>query len=366
MQSLFRSLFFICIILKFAIEKSISPIEVCFFLGILTINIIKEKFYCSLYLLILEFILITVACTYDKSFILLYGVLTFDVGLLKRYELLIPVYILVIYFNQSIFVAEYLLIVTTGFMFGCLNLTLNEKVSSFRETYDNERRYRYELESAKKRLLNAAKETAYIAEIRERNRIAREIHDTVGHSMAGLLMQLQAAYKIREKNEEKSMELLKKSIDGLSETLNLMRDTVHNMKPHDTISVDYIQSIIDNFKFCPIEFKCIGNFNLLSPEIIETISTNIKESLTNASKYSKASKIEVSININEKYVRFYIKDDGIGIKKFKEGFGLEGIRDRVRSLGGSVSISGDDGFLIVCNIPIDRKKGGVIFESNNS
>jgi signal transduction histidine kinase len=98
---------------------------------------------------------------------------------------------------------------------------------------------------------------------------------------------------------------------------------------------------------------------------METIVTNIKEALTNITKYSSATKAYISIEVNEKYIRLYIKDNGVGSKKIKEGLGLSGMRERVRNVGGSISISSEDGFLIVCIIPIDSK-GGKIFETTNS
>jgi len=64
----------------------------------------------------------------------------------------------------------------------------SEEASRFTSTLDNERRLRYELEQAKAQLLHASKEIFGITEVKERNRIAREIHDSVGHNLAGTLI----------------------------------------------------------------------------------------------------------------------------------------------------------------------------------
>lgn len=116
--------------------------------------------------------------------------LAYDAGSKNMQLLAIPAAAFGMYFSGSSNIMETLALIVIAFMFGNLTLRFNEKLSSFKKTYDTERRYRYELEAAKQRLLNSAKETAYIAEIRERSRIAREIHDTVGHSLAGILIQL--------------------------------------------------------------------------------------------------------------------------------------------------------------------------------
>lgn len=214
-----------------------------------------------------------------------------------------------------------------------------------------------ELEDAKKKLLNSAKESAYIAEIKERNRIAREIHDSVGHSIAGILFQLQAVQKLAGKDKEKSDNLLQDSIKRLSESLEVMRNAVHNIKPGNAVGLEYITVIINNFNYCPVNFKHSGDFNTLPGNVLETISSDIKEALTNAYKYSKAAAIEIKIDITDAAVRVYIKDNGEGCPNLKEGFGLLGIRERIKSLGGTVSISGENGFIIVYVIPLGIDRG---------
>ena len=211
-----RIILFIGVICSFVMQKQISFTELCFVLILAGINVFKEKYKNTKAILLLELIIVTVACTYSKNFILLYGILAYDIGVLKLYYAYIPITVLLIYFSSTNNIFENFIITAVCFMYGHLNCKLHEKVSSFREIYDNERRYRYELEDTKERLLNAAKETAYIAEIKERNRIAREIHDTVGHSIAGILMQLQVVDKLMKKDEQKSEELLKNSIESLS------------------------------------------------------------------------------------------------------------------------------------------------------
>ncbi len=66
---------------------------------------------------------------------------------------------------------------------------------NIKKTYDRERKSRYLLEETKRKLIQSVDETARLAEIRERNRIAGEIHDNLGHNLAGNLIQLQAAEK---------------------------------------------------------------------------------------------------------------------------------------------------------------------------
>lgn len=359
MEYLIRVLIFTVIIGKFVLKGNISAVEVAVLLIIASLNIFKHKFKVTWIGLIIEGALAAFGCSYSTNFSLIYALIAYDAGSKNMQLLAIPAAVFGMYFSSLNNVMETLALVVTAFMFGNFNLSFKEELSSFKETYDNERRYRYELEVAKQRLLNSAKETAYIAEIRERNRIAREIHDTVGHSLAGILIQLQAAQKLKHRDEEKSDKLLKDSIERLSEALNVMRNTVHNIKPGNIIGLEYIKSIINNFNYCPVDFKSSGDFNSLPANVLETISSDIKEALTNAYKYSKASAIDIKIDITDSIVRVYIKDNGEGCPSLKEGFGLLGVRERIKNLGGTVSFSGENGFSIVYVIPLGKEKGSI-------
>ncbi|HBG38889.1 MAG TPA: sensor histidine kinase, partial [Clostridiaceae bacterium] len=149
-------------------------------------------------------------------------------------------------------------------------------------------------------------------------------------------------------------------------SLTVIRNTAYNIKPKEEIGIGYIEKLIKEFKFCNVDFKHTGDVLSIPSSIVEIINTNIKEALTNASKYSNADNIIIRLDVNEKFVRLYIKDNGKGAVNIKEGLGLSGMRERVKNAGGSISISGEDGFLIVCIIPLDFGEGGSVFEGFSS
>lgn len=366
MDYLIRLIFLVTVSAKFTVQGSLSEKELAILLILAALNILKHKYRVAWPILAVELVIISIGCIYSSNFVVLYGLIGYDLGIVNILAFVIPTALLALYFSPPSCNMENAAYILLTFMFGRLNRKFADKIDSFKETYDNERRYRYELETAKQRLLNSAKETAYIAEIKERNRIAREIHDTVGHSIAGILIQLQAVQKLMHREEKKAEELLKDSVERLSDTLDVMRNTVHNLRPSNNMSLEYIKNIISNFNYCRVDFSHSGDFNSLPPNIMEAISSDIKEALTNAYKYSKATVINIKIDITEAFVRVYIKDNGEGCANLKEGFGLLGIRERVRNLAGNVSINGENGFMLVIIIPLQREKGVVIFEGNNS
>ena len=357
--------FFFYLIALFALNYNASYEEFIIFLLIVAVNIFKERFSESIFVMLISFSLILIGIFLNRDFGILLCVLIFDFVYKKAYIGIIPILAIAFnfFFNKEL---PLLLLIMIICAIAAYEIEKSEKREIvFKKSLDEERSLRYELEKVRAKLLASAKETAHLTEVSERNRIAREIHDNLGHSISGILIQLQAAYKIHDLDGEKSKIILKKSIDGLSESVSLIRDTVHNIKPKENLGIEYIKKIIKDFEFCTIELKFSGDFNIISSEYIGILGTNIKEALTNAARYSNATKIDIKVDINERFTRLYIKDNGQGCNKIKEGMGLSGMRERIENIGGSISISSDNGFMIVCLMPVSGDdEGRNILESS--
>lgn len=366
MVYLIKLLFLVYMTVLYALSEALGYDKLLMLLLIAFINIIMEKYIKSLPVMLITIALIVFGITLDGYFAILLCLPALDFMYHKIYY---GAAIAGVYCLYNAYVLNYPHLIPLALLCAALAYKLESsknRESVYIKSLDEERKLRYELEQVKDKLLNSSKDVAYLAEVRERNRIAREIHDNIGHSIAGILIQLQVARKLCDDDINKSREMLDKSIAGLSDSLTVLRNTVHNIKPKEDIGVPYIKNIIENFSFCPVDFKFTGDFSTLSPRHTEIIGANIKEALTNASKYSGASKIVISLSLNERYVRLFIKDNGKGCSRIKEGLGLSGMRDRVENMGGSISISSEDGFLIVCLLPFKYKEGDEEYEGTNS
>ena len=363
---LFKCFLFLFTIVKLAATTEITPLEVAIFLAAVSSDIVVERFKQNYFTIIAELLLISYGTYLNYSFSPLYGVLAFNFIYSGYYLGLILSFISGIYFAKNSEVYIFIMSFGLSMMYGYIMKLFNNREKTFKKSFDYERQLRYELESTKARLLNSEKEIEHITEIRERNRIARELHDNIGHSMAGILMELQVVQKLYNKDDETAKKYLESSIEGVSNSLTVIRNTAYNIKPKEEIGIGYIEKLIKEFKFCNVDFKHTGDALSIPPNIIGIINTNIKEALTNASKYSNADNIIIRLDVNEKFVRLYIKDNGKGAVNIKEGLGLSGMRERVKNAGGSISISGEDGFLIVCIIPLDFGEGGSVFEGFSS
>lgn len=356
---IFKLIIYVCTIIEIVTKGNLNAIDVVIFLIILGIDVLIEKFKPRFIVIILQGVLIAIAIYLNMNFMPLLGIATFNLIFSSLY------YYLPIPFIPLIFVdfrnLNFLFLVGSISVLYALFLKKHKERESMYIGYlDKERRLRYEIEKTKAQLLNSQKEISRITEIRERNRIARDIHDNIGHRIAGILMQLQVTEKLYQRKDPKASDYIKKSINELAESLDLIRDTVHNIKPREEYGVELIERIISEYRFCKVNIKYIGNVNEIPVGIMENLVTNIKEALTNASKHSRADEIYIEVSCNEKFVRLYIKDNGVGAKKYKDGLGLSGMKERVKNMGGSIAISGEEGFLIVCMIPINQEARGVL------
>lgn len=348
MKYIYRLIILLYVIFKLLIEKQVGIYQIVILLAMTSSYIFRLKYKNMKGLIFAEIVTVFFTSLYLADMTPLFALSMYDLINLKMYAASALPLILTFFLLQKYDISNTLVLMAVSGVFGYVTGVLEDKEKLYREMFDKEREYNYELERTRKIIMNSAKDAARIAEINERNRIAREIHDNVGHSIAGSLMQLRAADKLIEKGDPKGKELLKNSVNILAESLDLLRNTVHNIKPTVSISMDYIKEIINNFKFCTIDFTSRGDISKLSSDITEAIIANLKELLTNASKYSKATKMDIDLDINEKYVRLYVKDNGVGCANIKEGMGIAGIRERISNLGGSVAVSGKDGFTVVC------------------
>lgn len=208
-------------------------------------------------------------------------------------------------------------------------------------------------------IMKNADNEVYTARLKERNRIAREIHDNVGHMITRVIVQMQAI-KIINKDEKVARQL-----DSVSETLDLamtgIRKSVHEL--HDD-SIDVSIAVNDIIKTLPDRFDVDVNTSIESPADNKTKSCIlgiIKEAVTNISKYSRGDKVRIEVVENNTFWRILVRDNGenperdymlTGDYMASGGLGLKNIASRAASCGGRASVrSGKDGFEIMATLP---------------
>ncbi|NBG86921.1 sensor histidine kinase [Isachenkonia alkalipeptolytica] len=321
------------------------------------IQLIYEKYFPHRGFLVLQLVPLLYGIFMAPYMVLLFPLWVYDMVQEKQlWGILLPVALGIYLEDLEGFWILLFLVSLTGFASYGIS-TLLEKEQGLQQSFDEERRLRYQLEKQKMDLIQSNRKVQALTEATERNRIAGEIHDNVGHEIAGVLMQLEVGEKLMERDPDASKKAILQARSKLADTLVLLRNTVHNLRPREKSGLQYLKEVIEGFEYGNIHFEHSGDFNPLSNLHYEVLGSNLKEALTNIQKYSRAENIIIKIEAMDKLVRLYVKDDGIGCNapSFNQGMGLKGMKERAENLGGNLSVDGKEGFLVVTILPIDKK-----------
>lgn len=219
--------------------------------------------------------------------------------------------------------------------------------------------YKYEMNNLK--LLNCSlidysfKEKEYLLSD-ERNRISQELHDSLGHLLMALSMNVKYLKAINDKEkintEVSELELL------INKSIQNLRTTVYNLKKLDQNFNLYneivnIISKFNNLGMIKITLDYDNNIEKSSINIKNILITTIKESITNSLKHGNASRISISIKLIINTIELIIKDNGYGCKHIIKSNGLNGIENRFKKLNGNVNFtsSPEKGFTVNVTIP---------------
>ncbi len=263
-------------------------------------------------------------------------------------------------FHQNVsFSLSAALICTAAALAGHVMARYSTLQEAFRETSSAENRLKLELEQSISRLESTSRNLVRETERNERSRIAQSIHDEVGHRLTGILMQLQASERLMHREPERSEMMLRRSIEALGEAVEVLRDTIHDLRPRPRSDAAALRDLVSSFRLKGVELfmddQAFGSLDALSRDgVIESV----REMLTNAARHAHAETISLRVTCEDQLVLEYL-DDGSGASHIREGLGLRGIRSLFTRLGGSVSVSGTEGFRIICRAPLkSRGEGG--------
>lgn len=200
------------------------------------------------------------------------------------------------------------------------------------------------------------RQSEYTFKLEERNRLSQEIHDKIGHSMTGALIQMEAAKRVMEIDKEKSMELLQNAIHISKDGIENIRITLKNMKPPtEQIGIHRMKLFIEEFAGkhdVNIPFVYKGNLDMISPIQWKIIGENVTETLTNTMKYADATVISIDIHVLNKVIKVQVKDNGKGAALVKKGLGIMGMEERTASVNGKIIVDGTSGFSVTMLLPI--------------
>ena len=216
-----------------------------------------------------------------------------------------------------------------------------------------------ELQETNQQLSEYSMKAEELAVVKERNRMAREIHDGLGHYLTTINIQIQAALATLEKAPDRSSELLNKAATLSQDALSDVRNSVATLRAPMDESLPLEMIFRDVLKSCECtgtetNFMILGTERVVPPQVRFALFRTIQEAISNIQKHAQAMNIWVSLDFRkDKQVTLVIRDDGVGSDRTEGGFGLLGLRERARLVNGSLNIitSPGKGFEIELMVP---------------
>ncbi|OAB34710.1 histidine kinase [Paenibacillus macquariensis subsp. macquariensis] len=192
--------------------------------------------------------------------------------------------------------------------------------------------------------------------LEERNRLSKDLHDTIGHSNTSIIMgletlRLELPTTAGQDKLDSLLQLARKSIDEI-------RGYVHQMEsPQDRLPlVESLQQLIEEFQVnsnINVRFRSFGEESVLPRQAEMTFYRCLQESLTNAVRHGQATEISVSLQFELRQTRLEVQDNGRGAEHLQEGFGLKAMKERAYNLQGQISVYSalGEGTIVTCTLP---------------
>ena len=236
------------------------------------------------------------------------------------------------------------------------------KKQEAQQLYDQLRMSESKLQKAYQDLEMYAESIEEITKLRERNRISREIHDSVGHDLSTMIIQLGALEKITLQDDTLNP-MIRQLKAFLKESLEHVRMAVQDLKPDEYKNFDSIvlyENLLNQYQKLTgreVVYSFSKNRWRLNNEQYTALYRVIQEFLGNSSKHSEATRISCTILFTEMELSLLLQDNGGGTEHLVKGFGLHSMEERILELGGTMAIETGlgQGFIVKISLPRIQK-----------
>lgn len=231
-------------------------------------------------------------------------------------------------------------------------------VAVFTNAVVSEANARAELARANQKLREYAAQVEELAVVQERNRLAREIHDGLGHYLTAIDIQLKAAQAMAAQDAGSAQTALQNAQTLTGEALADVRRSISSLRSDPSTSRPLVESLnllLAETRAADLQASLAvsGTPRPLPQQVEFTLYRVAQEGLTNVHKHANASRVELHLDYRERGVRLSIADNGAGASEAEGGFGLLGLQERVQLVGGSLHVetSPGAGFRLEADLP---------------
>ena len=224
------------------------------------------------------------------------------------------------------------------------------------------------LEAAQEKLEKAQQRETELAVLRERERLARDLHDSLGHALVAIAMQLEAIQRLYPVDPERASRQVDEVKALARSSMGTLRDTVAGLRAPGLgdrpLSFALQETCVELGQRTGIDVSCqfASEVETLSPALTETTWRIVQEALTNVEKHARAHRVSLSVASQPGELVLCVADDGVGLSKGAQSrpdrFGLRGMRERIEGLGGTLLLeSSDAGTTVTAKLPLIGKTG---------
>jgi len=215
-----------------------------------------------------------------------------------------------------------------------------------------------ELDSARQRMQDYALQVEYQAQIEERNRIAKDIHDDLGHRLIRVKMMSEAALHLFDADTARARSTVEQMRDQLQDSMELMRRTVRRLaadgeKDVRQYALDRLVEESAASLGIPVSFLVTGHPRPLYPSMELILFKNAQEAITNAVRHGEATSVAVTLDFVSSYVALTVSNNGsLPDEPIEAGLGMKGMRERIALIGGQMAWQKSDQFSITTTLPL--------------
>ncbi len=340
----------------FVVEKNTYQKILCYVLdftsAFLLVIVTSSAFLSILYLLILTELYISTEKIIPATVVFAVCIPTY-----------IALYAVVLVFqSERVSIVQLLTQTSTAIVAFTLHFIVFNFLMMFYRQYIKLERTLKELDESKMALQKAYDELEEVTVLQERQRIAKDIHDTAGHSITTVIMQTEAAKLIIDQNPVDAKNKIIAANLQAKHALEELRDSVHLLsgRTEKMTLKEFLQVIIgESSDGTGIKIRYSIEDVSVSDDCYRFIANTLKEGISNGLRHGSATAFWFELRVNQDKIEFLLSDNGVGadLSEIKEGLGLFGMKERAKKLGGEFTFSSErgEGFEIFLSLPLTKK-----------
>ncbi|HWI63530.1 MAG TPA: sensor histidine kinase [Symbiobacteriaceae bacterium] len=250
---------------------------------------------------------------------------------------------------------------------GVMTQNLKEERNRSRQLLSEVTHSRAALERAHRQLQESAASQQHLAVLEERQRLAREIHDSVAHGLTALVVQMQAARKLMDRDPARALETVARCEEMAREALQETRRAVRALHPsglEQQSDVEALKRLARDYGIATnmqVEVRADVGALAMPPSSarLEQLYRIFQEALTNAHRHGEAKNVTADLSVSGTILTMTIANDGLPPTNLDPGVGLKSMAERIHSIGGEIAyIPGGVGLTIQVTVPVYKEVAG--------